>query len=131
MCETSSSNDGYAALEKLLSKRNPHCDTLFQYPKRNWEAVYEVWYEIRPLGKNKLATTMKEIADLSRTYTNHSIRSTAITLWSDAGLIDREIMAISSHRSESKEPANLPISPITISTAAQKMQRRMISGPKR
>ena len=46
---------------------------------------------------------MKEIsaeAGLSRTYTNHSVRATAITLWANAGLKDREAMAISGHRNE-------------------------------
>ena len=46
---------------------------------------------------------MKEIsaeAGLFRTYTNHSVRATAITLWANAGLTDREIMAISGHRNE-------------------------------
>ena len=46
---------------------------------------------------------MKEIsklASLSRIYTNHSVRATAITLWSDAQVPSRHIMAISDHRSE-------------------------------
>ena len=46
---------------------------------------------------------MKDIsraAELSKTYTNHSVRATAITLWSNAGVQNRHIMAISGHRSE-------------------------------
>ena len=47
---------------------------------------------------------MKDItsaADLSPIYTNHSVRATEITLWANAGLTNREIMAISGHRNES------------------------------
>lgn len=103
MYKTNSQADGYSALEFFLTKLNPECDALFQYPKRNWRPSDQVWYENRPLGVNKLSTTMKEIskeANLSRIYTNHSVRATAITLWANAGLSDREIMAISGHRSE-------------------------------
>ena len=44
---------------------------------------------------------MKEIrtkAKLSKVYTNHCVRATAITLWSQAGLSDRRICHISGHR---------------------------------
>ena len=47
---------------------------------------------------------MKEIsqeAKLSTVYTNHCVRATAITLWSQSGLENRQIMAISGHRNES------------------------------
>ena len=43
---------------------------------------------------------ISEEAQLSTVYTNHSVRATAITLWSDAGLENRHIMAISGHRNE-------------------------------
>lgn len=61
------------------------------------------WYENRPLGVNKLSTMMKDIsaaAELSKIYINHSVRASAITLWSQAGLSNRQIMAISGHRNE-------------------------------
>lgn len=73
----------------FLTKLNPECDALFQYPKRNWRPSDQVWYENRPLGINKLSTQMKEIskeAGLSRICTNHSMRATAITLWANAEL---------------------------------------------
>ena len=104
MYKTNSPADGYSALELFLSKLNPQCEALFQYPKRNWRPSDKIWYENRPLGINKLSTMMKDIssaAGLSRVYTNHSVRATAITLWSTAGLTNREIMAISGHRNES------------------------------
>ena len=55
-------------------------------------------------GINKLSTMMKNIsseAGLSHIYTNHSVRATAINLWANSGLTNREIMAISGHRNES------------------------------
>ena len=104
MYKTSGKTDGYTALDFFLSKLNPECAALFQYPKRNWKPSDKVWYENRPFGVNKLSTMMKDIssaAGLSRIYTNHSVRATAITLWANAGLTNREIMAISGHRNES------------------------------
>ena len=103
MYKTSCPTDGYSALEVFLTKLNPQCDALFQYPKRNWRPSDEVWYENRPFGKNKLSSLMKEIsaeAGLYRTYTNHSVTATAITMWANAGVKDREVVAISGHRNE-------------------------------
>ena len=52
---------------------------------------------------NKLGDLMKilhKAANLSKIYINHSVRATAITLWSDAGLSNRHIMSLSGHRKE-------------------------------
>ena len=68
-------SDGYNALELYISKLNPQCPAFFQFPKRKWSPNDSVWYE-------------------------NSVRATAITLWSDAGLENRHIMAISGHRNE-------------------------------
>ena len=89
MYKTSSTTDGYSALE-FFTKLNPECEALFQYPKRNWHPSDRIWLENRPLGKNRLAETMKDIrkdAALARVYTNHSVRATAITLWANSGLL--------------------------------------------
>ena len=104
MYKTNSSTDGYSALELFITKLNPECDALLQYPKKNWRPTDKIWYENRPVGINKLSTMMKEIssaAGLSRVYTNHSVRAIAITLWANAGLTNREIMTIFSHLNES------------------------------
>ena len=103
MYQTGGRHDGYDALRLYLSKLNPKCTAFFQFPKQNWSSKAEVaWYENRPLGVNKLGSMMKESlpAKLSMVYTNHSVRATAITLWSNAGLANRHIMAISGHRNE-------------------------------
>ena len=87
-----------------VSSVNPGCNAFFQFPKRFWKEPEEsVWFENRCLGANKLGSKMKELskaANLSQVYTNHCIRATAITLWSDAGLSNRHIMTLSGHRNE-------------------------------
>ena len=103
MYETEDQGDGYKALKLYLQKVNPKCTAFFQYPKKNSTAEDAVWYEARPLGIHSLAKMMKDIsveARLSKVYTNHCVRATAITLWSNSGISNRHIMAISGHRSE-------------------------------
>ena len=103
MYKTQKNNDGYTAMRLYIEKLNPKCEAFFQYPKKNWSNSDAVWYENRPLGVNKLDNMMKEIsqsAKLSRSYTNHCVRATAITLWSNAGIANRHIMSISGHRNE-------------------------------
>ena len=80
------------------------CLVSLQYPARNFTPTMPVWYENRPLGKNKLETMMREIsksAGLSKVYGNHRVRATAITAitaMSNASVSNRHIMAISGHR---------------------------------
>ena len=62
-----------------------------------------IWYDNSLVGVNTLATMMKGISlgvGLSQTYTNHSVRATAITLWSNANVPSRHIMSISGHANE-------------------------------
>ena len=102
MYETPEENDGYKAMEIYLAKLNLKCDAFFQYRKKHWK-YDEVWYDARPIGVNNFDGMMKDIsraAELSKAYTNHSVRATAITLWSNAGVQNRHIMAISGHHSE-------------------------------
>ena len=102
MYEATDENDGCKALKFYLSKLNPECDYFFRYPRKKWNYRDEVWYEARPIGVNKLDVMMKSISEaakLSKIYTNHSVRATAITLWSNAGVPNCHIMAIYGHRS--------------------------------
>ena len=84
-----------------LSKLNPQCDALFQYPKPNYSSD-GVWYNNKPVGKNSIAEMMKKIsvaAGLSKVYTNHCIRATSITVLHRAGLDGNAMTAISGHKS--------------------------------
>jgi len=83
-------------LQFHTSKLNPENTAFFQYPKRKWSPS-------GPLGIKKLGMIMKEMSEapgLSKNYTNHPVRATTITLWSNASLSNRHIMAISGHRNE-------------------------------
>lgn len=96
-------NDGYKALKLYMSKLNRKSGSFFQYPRKNWSFDDNIWYEARPVGVNSLDSIMKnnsKAASLSQLYTNHSVRATAITLWSNAEIPNRHIMAISGHRNE-------------------------------
>ena len=95
--------DSYWCLQKYVHKLNPNQPAFFQRPKPKAQETDSVWYENSPLGVNALAKMMKEIslgACLSQMYTNHCVRATAITLWSDAEVPSRHIMSISGHANE-------------------------------
>ncbi len=91
-----------ASYEKYIGKLHPDNDALWQRPCDSF-VEDEPWYTRAPLGKNPLGNMMRSIsttACLSRTYTNHCIRATAITALDDAGVEARHIMRTTGHKSE-------------------------------
>ena len=91
-----------SSFEKYLSVLNPMNEFLFQRPKSSGKG--EVWYDNMVVGENTLGKKMKVIsqqAELSTTYTNHSIRATTITILDRSGFEARHIMSVSGHRNES------------------------------
>ncbi|XP_071496853.1 uncharacterized protein [Diadema antillarum] len=90
-------------LKRYLSKLNPKCSCMWQRPRERVTEEEVVWYANVPLGKNTLATMTKmlsEKAGCSKSYTNHSLRATCVTLLDHAGYASRDIMTVSGHRSE-------------------------------
>lgn len=81
---------------KYRSKLHKEITVLWQRPLDSFIPDKETWYCKSPLGKNTLAKMTSEISrqgQLSQRYTNHSIRSTAITKLDEAGkfkFFDRE-----------------------------------------
>ena len=104
MHKTAHQNDGFNVLGLYCSKLNPACNAFVQFSKRFWKGPEEsVSSENRCLGLPKLGSMMKEVskaANLSKVYTNHCVMSTAITLWSNAGLSNCHIMTLSGRRNE-------------------------------
>ena len=92
--------------ELYLSKLHPSLNLLWQRPKAldNFSESDSVWYCNSPLGKNTLGSFMKTISvdcELSREYTNHCIRSTAVSILDNNNFKARHIMRVSGHKSES------------------------------
>jgi integrase len=64
----------------------------------------DIWFDKAPLGKNTLEDKMKNLSkqlNLSKLYTNHSLRATTITLLDNKRFEARHIMSISGHKTES------------------------------
>ncbi|XP_078677195.1 uncharacterized protein LOC144913920 isoform X6 [Branchiostoma floridae x Branchiostoma belcheri] len=90
------------AFELYVSKLQPsRCGYLFQRPNLQWKpGVDSWWYFSEPVGHNKLGGMMRAIsraAGLSKIYTNHSVRLTAIKALDDAGFGVRVIMGMTGH----------------------------------
>lgn len=95
------------SFEKYLSKLNPKCDSFFQTPMTaakslNWE-MCDVWYKNCPVGERSLGDMMSKIsglAELSKRYTNHSLRSTCVQILDEGGFASRDIINVSGHSNE-------------------------------
>ena len=77
-----------------ISKLNPECDAFFQRPK---EQATEGWYDKQVVCINTLRSKMKALskhAQLSREYTNHSIRATSITILDQCGFEARSCVLV-------------------------------------
>ena len=91
------------SLKMYLSKLNPGSDIFFQHARNKVSDSDEVWFTCRAVGPRTLGDMMKVIskeAELSQVYTNHSVRTTTITLLSHAGVDTLAIMRISQHKNE-------------------------------
>ena len=97
-----------ASFEKYLQHLNPKKAFLLQRPKKEVSSDAIVWYDNMVVGERSLGDRMKRIskeANLSRIYTNHSIRATAVTILDKSGFEASHIMTVSGHRNESSTRA--------------------------
>ena len=89
------------SFEKYLQHLNPENEFLFQRPKKEVSSNAEDWYDNMVVGERSLGDMMKRIskeANLSRIYTNHSIRAKAVTILDKSGFEARHVMTVSGHR---------------------------------
>ena len=103
MYEKPGPNCPVASFELYLSHLNPLNEFLFQRPKRNVSISENVWYDNMMIGERTLCEKMRNISregNLSKCYTDHSIRATAVTILDKAGFEARHVMAVGGHKNE-------------------------------
>jgi hypothetical protein len=86
-----------------LSKLHPNNDYLWQRPRDSYLESEVVWYCDAKVGVNKLRSFMPTISSflrLSKRYTNHTLRATAITLLGEK-FQDTDVRTVSGHKSVS------------------------------
>ena len=75
---------------------------LWQRPRDSFVESDSVWYCNARVGEKKLSTflsCLSKAADLSRIYTNHSIRATGASILSKSMYGPSQVMAITGHKS--------------------------------
>ena len=100
MYEQGGENCPLKSFRTYLSKLHGGCEAFFQKPNVNYKKT-GVWYVRCPVGKNSIANFMKVISDkagLSRKYTNHCLRVTAISVLRRNGIDDSDIRSVSRHK---------------------------------
>ena len=85
MLENSGTHCSVTSFELYIKHLNPLNEYLFQRPKTKgiFDYSQDVWCDNMVVGERSLGEKMKKIskdANLSKTYTNHSIRATAVTI---------------------------------------------------
>ena len=83
MTETGTTNCPVASFTKFLSKLHPDQNRLWCYGRDAFDPNDNVWYTRKPVGINTLDKFLPELSqrcNLSRVYTNHSIRATTATV---------------------------------------------------
>lgn len=91
-----------ATLSRYISFLSPKCDRLFQRALLTASPGASCLYMNMPLSHNllgRMMMTISEAASLSKKYTNHCARATAICRMKAANVEDRKICAVSGHKS--------------------------------
>ncbi|XP_072023476.1 uncharacterized protein [Amphiura filiformis] len=110
MYETQTKWCPVASFEKYISKLYPYCNALFQVPIMINSAHLYInkpwWYKNSPVGVKTLGSFMPKLslaAGLSRGYTNHSLKSTSMTILDESAFATKDtcICSVSGLLSES------------------------------
>ena len=100
MYEQGGENCPLKSIRTYWSKLHGGCEAFFQKPNVNFKKTW-FWYVRCPIGKNSIANFMKVISEkagLSRKYTNHCLRVTAISVVRRNGINDSDIRSVFRHK---------------------------------
>ena len=89
--------------ESYISKLNPDCDRLWQYPKDSYMSTDECWFQKKPIGQDSLSQFIPKLSQqigLSTIYTNHSVCATGATILG-RNFSMAQIMSVTGHKSMS------------------------------
>ena len=109
--KTGSSMYPVKTYELYISPLNKKSNCLWQQALNNMNWEDTEWYSADPQSKNKigsLMTTLTKEAKLSKSYTNHCVRATCVTLLDRSGFEARHIMTVSGHKSMESIQAYAP-----------------------
>ena len=91
------------AFENYTNNLNKKCESLWQRPAKKFPTTEgKAWYDNVVVGHNthdKFMTKLSEDCNLSKKYTNHCIRVTGITSLKRGNFSDKQVMAITGHKS--------------------------------
>ena len=102
MAETGTIDCPLPSFLKYKSKLHPNSDRFWCYPKDSFTPDEQTWYTAKPVGHNALTTFLSKLSQkcqLSRIYSNHSIRNTAATLLHNNSFAPASIQSITGHKS--------------------------------
>ena len=87
------------------SRLDKNCNYLWQQSKVKVSWSHDIWYTGEPQSKNEiggLMSTLSKEASLSRSYTNHCVRATCVTILDEQGYEARHIMSVSGQKKNRK-----------------------------
>ena len=88
-------------VKRLISLGHPKVDRLFQRANVHRKKQDDPYFVAAPLGKDSIGKFMSKIsekANLSRRYTNHSVRASCLTVLQSENVGDRHIASVTMHR---------------------------------
>ena len=88
-------------VKRLISLGHPKVDRLFQRANVHRKKQDDPYFVAAPLGKDSVGKFMSKIsekANLSRRYTNHSVRASCVTVLQSENVGDRHIASVTMHR---------------------------------